>query len=253
MSKWLEFLVTTLADEDNGSTNGTSLREAIQLANSNGNSGVEDVITFATGLQGGTITLTLGSLVITDDLRIDGDVLGDTAAKDTGRADDITITTATIENHASGITVAPRGYTSPGPTSLEQAVGTFGDFRIFEIRQDGTDAAFNALTLTGAGVYDFGRNPLLPSYNASGAAIYQADFEAGSTRLLPGQIRVSVYLERGCRRHCAKYQDDRCGHQLRDQRQFWRRGRRRPSIYHRGLHPERQSRRLRRRHHDDGD
>ncbi len=180
-----EFLVTTLADEDNGNTNGMSLREAIQLANANGNDGTEDIITFASDLAGGTITLTLGSLVITEDVRIDGDVLGDTTGKASGRTDDITITTATIENYASQILVSPGGFTSPGQVSLEKAVGTFGDFRIFEIREDGTDAAFNALTLTGAGVYQFDRNPLLPAYGASGSAIFQADVQSGITRDLP--------------------------------------------------------------------
>lgn len=180
-----EFLVTTIADEDNGDTNGMSLREAIQLANANGNAGTEDIITFASDLAGGTITLALGSLVISEDLRIDGDVLGDTTGKASGRSDDITITTATIENFASQILVTPNGYTSPGQVSLEKAVGTFGDFRIFEIREDGTEAAFNALTLTGAGVYQFDRNPLLPAYGASGAAIFQADVESGITRALP--------------------------------------------------------------------
>ncbi len=177
-----EFLVTTLADEDNGAINGTSLREAIQLANVNG---TEDVITFAAWLAGGTITLTEGPLVITDDLRIDGDVMGNTTGKNTGRADDITITTATVDNFASQIMVTPGGYTSPGQITLEQAIGSFGDFRIFEIREHGTDAAFNALTLSGAGVYDEDR-PLLPAYDATGAAIYQADHEAGtSTETLP--------------------------------------------------------------------
>ena len=178
-----EFLVTTLADEDNGAINGMSLREAIQLANANGNTGIQDVITFASDLAGQTITLTEGPLVITDDLRIDGDVLGDTTGKDAGRADDITITTAMVENFASQITVTPKGYTSPGTVTLEEAVGTFGDFRIFEVRQDGTDAAFNALTLTGAGVYSGGN--LLPAYGQMGAAIFQADYAAGTTGTFP--------------------------------------------------------------------
>ncbi|MEM7445685.1 MAG: CSLREA domain-containing protein, partial [Pseudomonadota bacterium] len=184
-----DFLVTTLADEDNGATNGMSLREAIQLANSNGNAGIEDVITFASDLAGQTITLTEGPLVITDDLRIDGDALGDTTGKETGRADDITITTAIIENFASQVAVTPAGYTSPGTVTLEEAIGTFGDFRIFEVRQDGTDAAFNALTLTGAGVYT-GGNPF-PGYGQMGAAIYQADFEAGTTGTLPDDSAFS--------------------------------------------------------------
>ena len=87
-----DFLVTTLADEafdgtesnSNGDGAGLSLREAIGLANANGgvagqtgeNDG--DTISFAPGLAGGTINLSfpLGELDITDDVIIDGNVLG---------------------------------------------------------------------------------------------------------------------------------------------------------------------------------
>jgi hypothetical protein len=65
------FVVDTLIDEVNGdiSPDNLSLREAIGLANGNI---VQDVITFAPSLAGGTITLTLGELFITDSVTIDG-------------------------------------------------------------------------------------------------------------------------------------------------------------------------------------
>ena len=81
-----QFIVTTLADEafDGMETNnagdgtGLSLREAIGLANANGGLAGEtgeadgDTIVFAPSIAGGTITLVLGELLITDDLEIDG-------------------------------------------------------------------------------------------------------------------------------------------------------------------------------------
>ncbi|MEQ9247541.1 MAG: choice-of-anchor Q domain-containing protein, partial [Nitratireductor sp.] len=66
-------IVTTLNDEDN-STGGLSLREAIKQANA---SEAEHRIVFAAGLSGGTIALTLGALKISGDLTIDGDVMGE--------------------------------------------------------------------------------------------------------------------------------------------------------------------------------
>jgi hypothetical protein len=64
-------LVDTLLDESDGnfSAGDFSLREAIELANARTGA---DEIQFAPGLSGGTITLTLGELLITDDLTITG-------------------------------------------------------------------------------------------------------------------------------------------------------------------------------------
>ncbi|MCL2931868.1 MAG: hypothetical protein MGG11_06165 [Trichodesmium sp. MAG_R03] len=62
--------VTTLTDENDGSLNqgaGNSLREAINFA------GTGDIITFANNIDGGTINLTNGELVINKNLTIDGD------------------------------------------------------------------------------------------------------------------------------------------------------------------------------------
>ncbi len=60
--------VTTLEDQNNGSTGGVSLREAIADANAG------DTITFS---NSGTIDLTLGELLINKNLTIDGDTDND--------------------------------------------------------------------------------------------------------------------------------------------------------------------------------
>jgi hypothetical protein len=79
------YLVTTLADEafDGGETAGTpdgaglSLREALALANADPDTA--DQITFASGLTGGTLTLTQGELVISGNTALDADLDDDTA------------------------------------------------------------------------------------------------------------------------------------------------------------------------------
>ncbi|HAZ44849.1 MAG TPA: hypothetical protein DDW76_22130 [Cyanobacteria bacterium UBA11369] len=65
------FLVTTLNDENDGGSGGSglSLREAIASANATTGA---DTILFSSGLSGGTITLTLGQLNITNNLNIIG-------------------------------------------------------------------------------------------------------------------------------------------------------------------------------------
>ncbi|NER50270.1 MAG: DUF4347 domain-containing protein, partial [Symploca sp. SIO1A3] len=65
------FLVNNTGDFDDGDIgNGvTTLREAINAANA---TSTDDIIEFASGLSGQTITLTNGQLEITDDLFIDG-------------------------------------------------------------------------------------------------------------------------------------------------------------------------------------
>ena len=69
-------IVDILADESDGNVapGDLSLREAIGLAN--GNVGFADTITFALGLNGGTITLVLGQLSITDAVSINAQNLG---------------------------------------------------------------------------------------------------------------------------------------------------------------------------------
>jgi uncharacterized delta-60 repeat protein/CSLREA domain-containing protein len=65
------FVVDTLVDESDGNfaTGDFSLREAIELANSAANL---DEIQFAPALSGGTITLTVGQLLVNNDLTITG-------------------------------------------------------------------------------------------------------------------------------------------------------------------------------------
>ena len=75
-------VVTTLNDEAAGSTvlateladgDGLSLREALAIANADT---AIDTITFDSSLAGGTLTLTLGELMITESVIIDGDADG---------------------------------------------------------------------------------------------------------------------------------------------------------------------------------
>jgi hypothetical protein len=82
------YTVTTLNDEDLGlGGTGLSLREAIALADANAGA---DTIKFSTGA--GTITLSLGQLVLASNIMIDGDIGADGSA-------DITIS----GNHASRV------------------------------------------------------------------------------------------------------------------------------------------------------
>ncbi|MEX0643070.1 MAG: Ig-like domain-containing protein, partial [Pirellulales bacterium] len=123
-------VVDILADENDGdySPGDLSLREAIGLAN--GNVGFADTITFASGLNGGTILLVRGELGITEELTINATSL------------------------TSGITIDASG-NDPTP-------GTNDDLgsRIFNIN-DGDEAVDNratliGLTLTGGDADGFG-------------------------------------------------------------------------------------------------
>src|SRR4051794_31520478 len=90
------FTVTTLAD--GFGTGGLSLREALSLAQADPDA---DIIRFASGLAGGVtpgvddghLTLTQGDLIITTNVTIDGDAVGD------DNVADITIDA----NHASRV------------------------------------------------------------------------------------------------------------------------------------------------------
>lgn len=103
------FVVTVVADENDGnfSANDLSLREAIALANANPDA---DTITFAPALGGRTIVLD-DELALTGDVTIDGDINGD------NRAD------VTISGHNA--------------------------HRIFNITGSSTDVALASLTLVG--------------------------------------------------------------------------------------------------------
>ncbi|MEM7507527.1 MAG: choice-of-anchor Q domain-containing protein [Pseudomonadota bacterium] len=65
-----EFLVTTLDDAVDATDGLLSLREAISTANQNG---AADRISFDSSLTGGTLTLSQGSLIVTETVEIDGD------------------------------------------------------------------------------------------------------------------------------------------------------------------------------------
>ncbi|MEM0921895.1 MAG: choice-of-anchor Q domain-containing protein [Pseudomonadota bacterium] len=65
-----DFLVTTLDDSSDPTDGLLSLREALALANGNGEA---DRIAFDAALAGGTLTLTAGALAITETVEIDGD------------------------------------------------------------------------------------------------------------------------------------------------------------------------------------
>ena len=119
------FTVTTLQDEDAATIDlateivdgdGLSLREAIAIANASAGA---DTIEFDAGLADGLIRLTLGELVLTQDITIDGDVNGDDKA-------DIAI---------SG-------------DADNSGTANAGDSRIFAITGAGTDADLFSLTLT---------------------------------------------------------------------------------------------------------
>ena len=64
------FTVTTGADVVNAGDGRLSLREAVAQANA---TTTADTIVFAGGLEGATLVLTGGELVVSRDLRIDGD------------------------------------------------------------------------------------------------------------------------------------------------------------------------------------
>ncbi|WP_119270923.1 choice-of-anchor Q domain-containing protein [Taklimakanibacter deserti] len=106
------FVVTVLADEDDGniSAGDLSLREAIALANANPDA---DTITFAPALAGKTISLT-DELVLTSDVTIDGDINGDNKAdvtisgnsahrifNITGSSTDVALASLTLANASS--------------------------------------------------------------------------------------------------------------------------------------------------------
>jgi hypothetical protein len=64
------FTVTTAADVVNAGDRVLSLREAVAQANA---TTAADTIVFAGALEGSTLVLTGGELVVNQDLRIDGD------------------------------------------------------------------------------------------------------------------------------------------------------------------------------------
>ena len=71
------FTVNTAADVVDGNFNQLSLREAVNRANA---TTAADTIVFANALEGQTLVLNQGQLVLTQDLTIDGDLNNDGSA-----------------------------------------------------------------------------------------------------------------------------------------------------------------------------
>ena len=71
------FTVNTAADVVDSNLNQLSLREAVNLANA---TAAADTIVFANALEGQTLVLNQGQLVLTQDLTIDGDLNNDGTA-----------------------------------------------------------------------------------------------------------------------------------------------------------------------------
>ena len=68
------FTVNTAADVVDSNLNQLSLREAVNLANA---ATTADTIVFANAIEGQTLVLNQGQLVLTEDLTIDGDLNND--------------------------------------------------------------------------------------------------------------------------------------------------------------------------------
>ncbi|MCB1510711.1 MAG: cadherin repeat domain-containing protein [Hyphomicrobiaceae bacterium] len=128
----LTYVVTTLADVVDANDGLLSLREAIAAANADAGS---DGITFAAGLSGGTIRLALGTLLISDELTIDGDINNDGAP-------DITIT-----GDVNGDDTLVTGSTSISNIVASATAGTISD----NVRalSSTSDLTINGLVITG--------------------------------------------------------------------------------------------------------
>lgn len=128
----LSYVVTTLADVVDANDGLLSLREAIAAANADAGS---DGITFAAGLSGGTIRLANGTLQISDELTIDGDINNDGAP-------DITIT-----GDVNGDDTLVAGSTSITDIVASATAGTISD-NVRVIRST-ADLTIDGLVITG--------------------------------------------------------------------------------------------------------
>ncbi|NJL83225.1 MAG: hypothetical protein HC890_10210, partial [Chloroflexaceae bacterium] len=156
--------VTTLDDQNNGPTDGTSLREAIATATPG------DTITFA---NSGTINLTLGQLNIATALTIDGDVDGDGTAditisgNNTSRIFNINDETANeISVNLSGLTITGgvvTGFTDGG-----------GIFNSENLTLTNSTLSGNSAGDFGGGIYNNGGTVTLSSSTLSGNSAFQA-------------------------------------------------------------------------------
>jgi CSLREA domain-containing protein len=130
------FVVTTLDDVVDPNDGLTSLREAIDYANSHANADANtpDVITFASGLAG-TIHLSLGTLVVTDAVKIDGDLGQDGKPK------------IVISGDANGDDTHVAGSTVVTNIAASRTAGTLTDN--VQIIRTSADLTLDGLVLTG--------------------------------------------------------------------------------------------------------
>ena len=97
------FIVNTLTDTIDASDGKLSLREAVTQANA---TAAADTILFAAGLEGKTLVLTSGSLILSRDTVIDGDQNNDgtritLSGNDSSRIFEITGLTKIFDIHRS--------------------------------------------------------------------------------------------------------------------------------------------------------
>ncbi|MEM6688489.1 MAG: choice-of-anchor Q domain-containing protein, partial [Planctomycetota bacterium] len=125
------FIVDTLADEDDGlyQSGGLSLREAIRLSNTNIG---PDVIEFDQSLIGGTITLSMGHLEVSDDLIIAG--LG--SSNLTINANEASRVFSSMSGHSlsiEGITLTGGRPDPAGRTAVGGGIQSIGDLALKDV------------------------------------------------------------------------------------------------------------------------
>jgi uncharacterized protein YkvS len=140
-------VVTTLIDQNNGTTGGTSLREAIAAASSG------DTITFSSGLQG-TITLTLGQLTINKSLTIDGDTDNDDSTANISISGNNANRVFNINNSQSNLTVNLDGLTIINGNTTGEGGGIFNNGENVTIRN--STISGNTAAIAGGGIFNNG-------------------------------------------------------------------------------------------------
>ncbi|MEL6477471.1 MAG: choice-of-anchor Q domain-containing protein [Pseudomonadota bacterium] len=205
-----EIQVTTLDDIVDDQDGVLSLREALIVANGNGEA---DRITFEAALAGGTLTLTGGELSITEAVEIDGDVDADGTrditidGADATRLFRVTATAATFENltlsngyggynEGGGAVLATDG--SEVTVSGSKVTGHYGGYngmgaallgedsilRLFESEVSHNHGNFGAVAVTGGTLTIFD-SALFENVNTTlGGAVYTSEtnlYIAGSS------------------------------------------------------------------------
>lgn len=191
--------VNTLVDENNGvGAGGVSLREAIAAAAASG-----DTIEFAAGLQGGTITLDYGELLITKSLTIDGP-----GANRLAVSRDVNAWQHRIFEIATDVSVTLRGLgIRNGNWSFGGGVANFGTVTLEGLVLSGNSADYgagfyNAGTATVVGCTftgNHGRNPAAGEgagmFHQSGKATISNSTFSGNQAALGGGLYVSSGIE----------------------------------------------------------